>query len=122
VLLGGQFTRVGSAPQSYLAQVTPASSTDVPEVGVTSRLVLSGLPNPSRGQTSFGFTLPAAGPVSLVVHDVTGRRVATVIDGEARPAGPNLAAFATDRLEAGLYFVRLEFAGEAATTKLVVVP
>ena len=39
-------------------------------------------PNPSRGTVSFAVTLPQASDTELSVHDVTGRRVATLHRGQ----------------------------------------
>ena len=44
------------------------------------------IPNPFNPRTVLSFALPAAGPVQLVVHDLTGRRLAVLVD-EVRAAG-----------------------------------
>lgn len=47
---------------------------------------LTAAPNPFRRATVVSFELPAAGRVRVAVHDVTGRLVRVLADGE-RPAG-----------------------------------
>ena len=42
-------------------------------------------PNPFRDRATIGYSLPMRGHASVVVYDVTGRRVATVFEGEAEP-------------------------------------
>ncbi len=79
-------------------------------------------PNPARGATSLAFTLPHAGRVTLDVVDVQGRRVRTLLDA-TRPAGTHRVTW--DGLDdggraaaSGLYFVRVDAAGERASRKL----
>jgi hypothetical protein len=120
IVMGGDFKRVGSAPHSYLARVTGTPTTGVPTPPALARLSLASTPNPAHARTSFAFTLPAAGPVSLAVFDVTGRQVATALEGETRAAGPHEVPFATGLLRAGLYFARLRFGGDEAIGKLIV--
>ena len=81
-------------------------------------------PNPARDAATFKFTLPAGGDARLAVYDLSGRLVATPASG---PMGPgehevtwNLAASDGSRLTPGVYFYRLEAAGDAATRRLVV--
>ena len=80
--------------------------------------------NPSRGTVRGEFTLAASGHVRLEVHDVAGRCVARLIDGDAE-AGRN--AFAWDArdasgsaVRAGVYFVSLRSA-EGMRSRTVVI-
>ncbi len=82
-------------------------------------------PNPVAGATSVRFDLAAPGDVGLRIFDTSGRLVRTLLR-EARPAG----AYAVPwdgrddlgrRLPAGVYFVRLESAGAARSSKIVLV-
>lgn len=84
-------------------------------------------PNPLRGSgTDFQFGLPNPARVTLAIYDATGRRVASLIDGE-RPAGTahvrwNGRNDAGASVPAGLYFVRFATPGLQRTTRLVVLP
>jgi len=85
----------------------------------------SAVPNPFNPATMLSFTLPAAGPVRVTVHDLQGRRVATLLDGP-RPAGPQQIRWngrddAGRPLPAGTYLARLVWAGGTAATKLSLV-
>ena len=80
-------------------------------------------PNPARGAVALAFTLPAAGSARLTVHDVAGRRIATVWDGAA-PEGRTHARWdgrdeSGRPVAAGAYFARLESGGEVRTEKIV---
>ncbi len=63
-------------------------------------------PNPFHGTTTLRYTLAAPGSVRLDVFDATGRRVATLADGE-RSAGLHTVTLPADGLADGTYIVRL---------------
>jgi hypothetical protein len=71
--------------------------------------------------TLIEFTMPTAAPVTLGVFDLQGRRVATLLEGETRPAGANRVSFRPDGLASGLYLYRLEALGRSVSRKLIVV-
>jgi hypothetical protein len=81
-------------------------------------------PNPARDETVIKYTLPGACEVELVVYDLSGRRVSTVVR-EAREAGVHEESYALADdsgrpLPAGVYFYRLSAGTDAATRKMVV--
>jgi hypothetical protein len=96
------------------------------ENGVPQALTLApAYPNPFNPRTVLSFALPTAGPVQLVVHDLTGRRLAVLVD-EVRGAGQHQVAWdGTDntgrRLASGTYLARLVAGGESRTQKLQLV-
>lgn len=92
---------------------------DAPEAVAAARLGVSG-PNPFNPRTTLSYSLSEAGPVSLRVYDITGRRVATVVDGW-QAAGSREALFEADGMPSGVYFARLVAGKETITTKLVLV-
>ncbi len=105
----------------------PADLADAGDGALAAHVALApARPNPSRGAASRRFSLPAAGVARLVVMDVAGRRVRTLVDG-AVEAGPHEVAWdgfdgAGARVPAGLYWARLEAAGERVTRRLVRLP
>jgi subtilisin family serine protease len=81
------------------------------------------LPNPSRRSTLLRYRLPRAGETSLALFSSDGRRVRTLVRG-VRPSGDNSAQWdglddRGSRTPAGLYFARLEAAGERVGAKLI---
>ncbi|MEZ4655566.1 MAG: T9SS type A sorting domain-containing protein [Candidatus Eisenbacteria bacterium] len=81
-------------------------------------------PNPLRVETTLDFVLPASGPTSLTIHDVSGRRMATLVEGDL-DAGSHFASWEgrDDRgrvVPAGVYFARLEQGEERVVQKVVV--
>jgi glucose/arabinose dehydrogenase len=82
-------------------------------------------PNPMRGSSEFAWTQAIAGQVELTVHDLAGRRVATLEHG-ASGAGAHRSVWdgrddAGRALPAGAYVVRLSAAGQVRTRRLVLV-
>lgn len=83
-------------------------------------------PNPLRTGTTFGFSLPTTASVSLAVHDLSGRRVSLVHEGELGAGTHTLRWSPQDdggrALPAGLYFVRFATSGFSRVERLVVLP
>jgi flagellar hook assembly protein FlgD len=83
------------------------------------------LPNPFQRGTSFAFSTPTDGHVRLEVFDLTGRQVATPVDGEL-PAGPH-AVFWNARgengsmLAPGVYYYRVSTTGGTSETKRLLI-
>ncbi len=83
-------------------------------------------PNPASGGTMFSFSLAQSGSVSLAVHDLAGRRVRTILNGElavgAHSERWDLRDDAGHRVGAGMYVARLVTADGVRTQRMVVVP
>jgi hypothetical protein len=82
-------------------------------------------PNPFNPTTTISYVVPSDGHVRLVVYDLTGRVVATLVD-DVRPAGTHVVRWdATNDREqtvaTGVYFARLESGGAKEVRKLVIV-
>src|SRR5262245_26891384 len=96
-------------------------------LGVPHPTIVTGLalappsPNPSRGPTDLGYSLPASGRARLTVHDVMGRTVALLVDG-IEEAGPHTTRWEISggRMPSGVYVARLEFAGRVETRRIAV--
>jgi hypothetical protein len=77
--------------------------------------------NPIEGDARFRIDLPTASRVRLCIHDLSGRRVATVVDG-ARPAGSHYVTWsASERssIAPGIYYARMSVGALAIVRKLV---
>ncbi len=77
-------------------------------------------PNPFNPVTQIAFELPESAQVKLEVFDLTGRKVATLADGQAQ-AGRHTIAFDASHLSSGIYLYRLQASGEVITKKLTLV-
>jgi len=81
-------------------------------------------PNPFQTQTTLNFGIPSPAAVKLGIFNVTGRRVATVIERDL-PAGWRSATWdgrdSSGRpVASGTYFARLESAGRVEIRKIIV--
>ncbi len=113
---------------------TPPSGCTIDEVDVeqpipaVARLDLGPAhPNPFNPIVIIPFSLPKMGRVDLAVCDVTGRRVKSLIAGmrtEGVYSGEKAVTWngksdENRQMPSGVYFVKLESAGESSTTKVV---
>lgn len=109
---GGQVRKVTFGPQ---LAVEPNGPTDL--------ILEAPRPNPARAQVALHFTLPRAGRARLAVHDMQGRLVRVLADGERRAGHHsevwNGAHEAGQMVAPGLYFARLEAGGETISTRIV---
>ncbi|MDP6528154.1 MAG: agmatine deiminase family protein [Gemmatimonadota bacterium] len=99
----------------YTFPMVGGSPVGVESMGTESALAPRVAPNPVRGSTTFSFELRTADEVQLSVYDITGRRVATLVEG-VRPAGENRIHWDTRddqgrSVASGVYFFRLRTAG-----------
>ncbi len=101
------------------------SAVDTPVIGAAAPRALelgNAQPNPFDSATSITFALPEAGHVDLAVYNVSGQRVATLVDA-ARDAGRYDATWNGrdengGRVSTGVYFYRLTVNGESLTKKM----
>ncbi|MGN8226042.1 T9SS type A sorting domain-containing protein [Gracilimonas sp. BCB1] len=78
-------------------------------------------PNPFNPSTMIRYQLAENSLVRLEVFDVTGRRVAVLVNGERKAAGSHQVTFGAGNLASGVYFYRLETAGQTLTQKMLLV-
>ncbi len=104
---------------SYLVRTLPSAVRDTP----AGALHLQAFPNPFNPDVRIAFVNPKSGRVVATVHDVAGRRVATLAE---RVMDAGAASLTWDGRDAegnpaasGVYFVRLTAGTRRATTKLV---
>lgn len=82
-------------------------------------------PNPFNPTTTIGFELPSSSHVSLVVYDVLGRRVTSLVDNTMR-AGVHQVVWngkstSGSSLSSGIYFVQMRTDSFTATRKMMLV-
>lgn len=93
------------------------------EDGPAPRVMLAVSPNPVHRSTTITYTLAHAGPVRLAVFDVTGREVATLVDGERAAGAHELNWDAAARaLPTGIYLARLTAEGVTRARAIVLLP
>ncbi len=75
-------------------------------------------PNPFNPTTNIRFTVPVNGKVKLVVYNLTGQAVTTLVD-EYRLAGSYTVEFNATHLPSGLYLYRLKSGNTVMSKKLM---
>jgi hypothetical protein len=79
-------------------------------------------PNPFNPRTTLNYSLPVADRVKLVVYNVRGARVATLVDADQAAGEQTVEWAGTDdrgaNVPSGLYFARLETAAGVRTVKV----
>ncbi|MEP0548117.1 MAG: FlgD immunoglobulin-like domain containing protein [Rhodothermales bacterium] len=103
-----------------LARPTTTDAEGTPSASVAA--ITASFPNPFATATTIQYETDRAGDVTLEVHDVLGRRVATLAQG-FRPPGPHEATWdgrAEDGrvLASGVYLVRLTAGDRIATHRV----
>ncbi|MCP4545158.1 MAG: hypothetical protein GY835_01680 [bacterium] len=121
----GSGTLVEAAVDDFLMDATFPILTAIPgEEAAPQRAALGpNFPNPFNPKTTIQFDLPATGMVKLMVFDVTGRRVRTLLDGKAVMGHHEIVWDGRDatghQVASGLYFTRLIMSESTLTRKMM---
>jgi hypothetical protein len=90
--------------------------------GAVTLSLLPAYPNPFNPRTSIRFSLAEAGPARLTVHDVAGRRVATLLDRHLTAGEHSLEwdgrGPGDERLASGIYFIKLAAGGTGLSCRV----
>jgi len=74
-------------------------------------------PNPFNASSSISYSLANSGDVSLKVYDISGRLVATLVNGH-QDAGEYVTTWEASNVSSGVYFYKLETADFSSTKKM----
>jgi hypothetical protein len=77
-------------------------------------------PNPFNPSTTIEYSLGNASPVKLIVYDLLGQEVATIVD-EVQNAGTHTLAFDGSHLESSVYFYRLETGDFVSSRRMILI-
>ena len=75
-------------------------------------------PNPFNPSTTIEYSISKESPVSIIVYDITGREVATLVN-EVKRAGYYTVQFNASRLSSGIYFYRITAGDFISTRKMI---
>lgn len=118
---GGLFTEADGLESRYIGAWR--GTFDTPTASGSVFRMLS--PQPATRDVAIHYVLPQAGKTRVTLHDVAGRRVATLLD-TSRPAGAHTFVWhGTDddgrTVPSGVYFLRMTSGGSSDNRRLVVV-
>ena len=123
---GGWFTTAGGTDSRHIARWL---DTPAPEIDATSAvpagpaLAVRVAPSPFTHHTEISFALSSPASVQLSIHDVSGRRVRTLLSGDGGEGVHTARWDGRDaqgrQLASGVYFVRLERGGVATSRQVV---
>jgi hypothetical protein len=102
----------------WQARCTASDADEQPVVAPNAYRLDQNYPNPFNPVTNITFALPKEDLASVRVYDITGREVATLLNGKLA-AGEHTVAFDASTLATGMYFYRLEAGSFTATRKLL---
>ncbi len=98
----------------------PISNESEPTTLPNEITLFQNYPNPFNPSTVISFQLPVSSSVKLVVFDMLGRKIATLVDGKSS-AGLQEVTFNAQGLSSGMYFFRLEANGFTLTKRLTII-
>ncbi|MBO6536078.1 MAG: N-acetylmuramoyl-L-alanine amidase [Balneolaceae bacterium] len=98
-----------------------ATSSELSSEDVPTRVSLEqNYPNPFNPSTKINYALPEAGNITLVVYDMLGREVATLIDGY-QSEGFHSINFNASSLSSGVYLYRLTTPSSSVVKKMTLI-
>jgi hypothetical protein len=116
----GGFNLINSDYWPMLNFDTTLVVTSVREMGgsgvPTSFLLNQNYPNPFNPSTNISYEVPGASRVTLVVYNVLGQTVATLVD-QQQPAGRYSLSWNASNLSSGIYFLQLKADGKPMRSK-----
>ena len=106
----------GTPEEPMMIAAKSETSTEVPEAFALGQ----NYPNPFNPATTIAYALPQAAKVELVVYDLLGRAVLTLVQGE-QEAGRYEVIFDASRLASGMYLYRITAGSYQAVKKMILV-
>jgi hypothetical protein len=91
----------------YLAVPSTITGVDVSNEMPIDYSLEQNYPNPFNPVTTISYSIPAIQNVKLIVYDILGREISTLVN-EEKPAGTYSVTFNANRLSSGVYLYRLE--------------
>jgi len=107
---------LGATIQSAQFIYTPSSIDDISMVNNYS--LSQCYPNPFNPATTINYIIPELSKVVIMVYDVLGKEIATLVN-EEKPAGSYEVEFDATELSSSIYFYRLQAGSFVETKKMV---
>ena len=114
VIVGDSGTIIFTAQDS-----SALTSVNNNSVIVTEYKLNQNYPNPFNPSTHIQYSIPQYGLVTIIVYDMLGDKVATLVDGY-NPSGSYEVEFDASELTSGIYFYRINIGNEFKETKKMI--
>ena len=121
LVLAGSFTHAGDKVSFGFARWTdvPTSAPQTSEA-LTRLELLQNHPNPFGGSTTLEFELPSAGETRITIYSPLGEKMAELAGGIRQRGRHTVEWSPSPLLPEGVYFCRLEWAGETTVRTMTV--
>ena len=97
-------------------------ASDNPQYSIPAEFVLENpYPNPFNSSVRIPFEVNVSRPLTLSIYNVTGQKVATLVNEEALTVGSHQVLWNADGAASGVYLVRLTNGSRALTQKILLV-
>lgn len=106
----------GPSCKSMIARVSDGNVDETESSN--DRMTLNSYPNPFNNVNTITFTLQQQGLTQLVVLNMMGKQVATLVNGNLQ-AGTHRVIFESQHLPAGVYILKMVNAGHTVTRKVI---
>lgn len=116
VLNPGQTVKLNQAYEKVAVWKKTGSTQDLPEEFELGQ----NYPNPFNPTTTIHYELPVQAEVSMVIYDMLGRKVATLVDAEKDP-GAYSTTFDGSSLASGIYILRMQAGSFEKVQKLTLI-
>ncbi len=119
-LADGDFGVISNAVLTV--DILKTSELGTAELSLSEKLTLRNHPNPFKGTTSFTYSLPADGKVTLEIYDIVGNKVKMLLD-EMQVAGDYLVKMEKNDMQPGVYTatLHLEYAGDVIKNTIKII-
>lgn len=125
----GQLTAIATSGEGSTSEVSACLMSVVTDVPTASgdhvEFAHRVFPNPSRGRTTLALQLGSSGSVEASLHDVTGRRLVTIFEGDLDAGRHEIEWDGTDGrgrlLHNGVYFYTIKIGGRRAHGRITTV-
>jgi aminopeptidase N len=134
---GGQFVFISGRPYRYESSRLRSNIEYIldnffneflqnPFAGSTGVTLVQNFPNPFNNETTISFYLPQSAKVTLVIYDISGRLIRTLIQDKQKSSGPHVYRWdgrnqIGQSVASALYFYHLKTAKSSKTRKLVLI-
>jgi hypothetical protein len=105
------------SPLLYLAYPNPLSSVEHGDELPTTFTLSQNYPNPFNAKTNITFNLENASNIELSVYDITGAKVASLVNSRM-DAGQHSINWDANDVASGVYYYSLKTNGEESTRKM----